>query len=55
MSSNVSLQFTNMEKWYSFPAELTTIPSVNLDDSVPSFYGQYLEIESVKVCTMVRL
>lgn len=42
MSSNVSLQFTNMEKWYSFPAEQTTMPSVNLDDSVHSFCEQKL-------------
>ena len=37
MSSNVSLQFTNMEKWYSLSDEHTTIPSVNLEDSVHSF------------------
>ena len=42
MSSNVSLQFKNMEKWYSFPPEQTIIPSVNLEDSVDSFYGNKL-------------
>ena len=40
MSSNVSLQFTNMEKWYSFSAEQTIMPSVSLDDSVLSFCEQ---------------